>query len=183
MTASEIGLQWSTSDGAIEYQVHRLARTTDERPDVAAMTMENLVHTATDSGRWTDEGVVAGTPYWYGIRALAADGSLVAHGWHRAAAVTDDEPPTPVGTLTVVVDGGDVLVTWTPPDENYELHGYRVFRGVDGQEPESISTTWNIDQTSFIDDDPPTGQVTYRVVAFDFHWNDSAPADAAIDLS
>lgn len=183
MTDSSIELTWSATDGAVEYQVHRLPRTSDEQPAVADMTPENLVHTATESGRWTDEGVAAGTAYWYGIRTLAPDGALLAHGWHRAAAVTDDEPPAAVGELTAVMDDGGVLVTWAQPAENYELHGYRVFRGVDGQEPESISTTWRIGQTSFVDDDPPTGQVTYRIIAFDFHWNDSDPSDVVIDLS
>lgn len=183
MSTSEIGLTWSTSDGAVEYQVHRLVRTSEDRPEAEAMTEATLIHTATDSGRWTDEGVEAGTKYWYGLRALAADGTLVAHGWHQTAAVTDEEPPSTVGELTATVDDEGVLVTWTQPTENYELHGYRVFRGVDGQEPESISTTWRVGQTSFLDDDPPVGEVTYRIVAFDFHWNDSAPSDVVIDLS
>ncbi len=183
MSDSNIELTWSSTDGAVEYQIHRLPRAVDDQPEVAEMTAENLIHTATDAGQWTDDGVLAGTPYWYGVRSLAADGTLVAHGWHRAAAVTDEEPPTEVGALAAVVGDDGVLVTWTQPDENYELHGYRVLRGVDGQEPELISNTWKVSQTSFLDDDPPAGQVTYQIVAFDFHWNESAPADVVIDLS
>lgn len=183
MSDVSIGVKWGTHDDAVEYHLHRLARTDDRKPPSEAMTDDNLIHSVFDAGNFVDDDVETGSRYWYGLRALDAEGVAVAHGWHRSAAVTDTEPPSPVGALSAVLDNGEVLVTWTRPDENYELHGYQILRGVDGEEPTTVRRTWNLDQTSFIDDDlPASGSVTYAVVAFDFHWNDSAAAEVAVDL-
>jgi len=185
MSADLIEMKWSASDGAVEYQIHRLRRDSNDQPGPEAMTAQNMIHVVADNqGDFADDDVEAGTPYWYGVRAVDANGLMVAHGWHRAAAVNDDEPPALVGDLTAVVENGEVLITWTQPEENYELHGYQILRSIDGGEPESMATTWRIEQTSFVDDRPPAaGTATYSIVAFDFHWNDSAPAEIDIDLS
>lgn len=183
MSDTSIEMTWSARDDSVEYHLHRIPLTSEEKPGSAVMTDENVLHVATDIGRFVDETVEAGTQYWYGIRALDDDGALVAHGWHRADAVTDTEPPSLVKNLQATLDNGEVLVSWSQPDENYELHSFRVLRGVDGQELEQVSATWNIDQTSFVDDGPPaTGKVTYAVVAMDFHWNLSDPAKVDIEM-
>ena len=183
MSATSIELRWSDYDGAVEYQLHRVADSAEQAPPIEAMTADNMVHVASDAGAFVDDGVESGVRYWYGLRALDPDGAAIAHGWHPTAAVTDTEPPALVGELSAVFDDGEVLVTWTRPDENYELHGYRVFRSVDGEELETVSTTWRLDQTSFIDDDlPSSGTVTYGIAAFDFHWNESDPALVEVDL-
>ncbi len=183
MSASAIEVSWSAPEGAAAYDVHRVPRLSDDEPAAEVMTVDNLIHTGEAQGRFADDGVEEGTRYWYGVRGLSDDGVLLSHGWHRADAVTDLEPPDPVGVLSAVVEGAEVLVTWTQPDENYELHGYQIFRSLDGGEPEPMATTWKVEQTSFVDDRPPAaGQVTYEIVAFDFHWNDSEPARVAVDL-
>lgn len=183
MTSKTIEVHWSDTEGVAEYHIHRVPRTSDDEPRVQAMTADNRIHVADEGGRFTDRGVDAGAEYWHGVREFSADGDLTAHGWHRTAAIDDEEPPSMVDGITAVAQAGEVLVTWTRPDENYQLHGYRVFRGVDGAPPESIAVTWRLDQMSFIDDEPPTSaQVVYEVVAFDFHWNDSAPSGVTIDL-
>lgn len=183
MSADAIELTWSAStEGAVEYQVHRVERTSETRPELSEMTSDNLLHTATEAGRFTDDTVSEGTRYWFGVRALAADGTVRAHGWHGADAVTDTTPPSLVGNLTAELVDGEALITWTTPEENYELHGYRVLRAVDGGELESLATTWRLDQTSLIDDElPASGTVTYGVKAFDFHWNDSEVALVELD--
>lgn len=183
MTSRTIEVNWSETEGVAEYQIHRIPRTSDDEPPLEAMTSENLIYVTDAGGRFADEGVVAGTEYWHGVREFSADGDITAHGWHRTVAIDDEEPPSTV-EVTAVAENGGVLVSWVPPDENYQLHGYRVFRGVDGEVPESIAVTWNLDQISFIDDEPPTSTaVVYEVVAFDFHWNKSAPGRVTIDLS
>ncbi len=184
MSAERIEVRWSDRDGADKYFIHRLVRSSDDRPGVEAMTDDSRIHVANDLGSFIDEEVEPDTRYWYGVRIVDADDNLIAHGWHRADAVDDEEPPSPVPALTAVeADEDEVLVSWSKPDENYQLHGYRVFRGVDGETPESIATTWRLEQTSFLDDElPASGKVVYEVVAFDFHWNDSLPARVTIDL-
>ena len=149
------------------------------------MTKSRAGSKGIDLGSFIDEGVEPGAFYWYGLRIDSEDGDLIAYGWHRADAVDDEEPPSAVPELTAVEqdDAGDVLVSWSRPAENHRLHGYRIFRGVDGETPEPIATTWRIDQTSFIDDEAPdSGVVVYELVAFDFHWNDSLPARVTVDL-
>lgn len=184
MTSDAIEVKWSESEGIVEYRIHRIPRTSDDIPPVEAMTDENLLHVAEAGGRFEDEDVEAGTEYWHGVREFSATGELTAHGWHKTAAVDDEEPPAVVDGINAVLDNGEVLVTWTQPDENYELHGYRVLRSVDGEPSETLATTWRLDQRSFVDDKPPTSaDVRYEVVAFDFHWNESTPGGITLDLS
>ena len=184
MTSQAIEVHWSNTEGVAEYHIHRVLRTSDSKPPVEAMTADNRIHVSSAGGRFADENVVAGAEYWHGVREFSADGELTAHGWHQTAAVDDEQPPSVVDGITAVVEDGEVLVTWTEPDENYQLHAYRVLRGVDGEPPESMATTWRLDQRSFIDDDPPTSaEVVYEVVAMDFHWNQSSPGGVTIDLS
>ncbi len=184
MAADAIGLTWSNTEGVVEYQLHRIPRTSDDEPELEAMTDGNRIHVADEGGRFTDESVAPGTEYWHGVRELSADGEITAHGWHPTAAIDDEEPPSAVDDITAVVESGEVLLTWSEPAENYKLHSYRVLRGVDGQPPERIAVTWRLDQRSFLDDNPPTsGEVVYQVVSMDFHWNESAPGSVTVDLS
>ncbi len=180
MSATMIEVVWSAPEGADQYQLHRIARTSDAEPDASDMTEANRVHTATEQGAYIDTGVTGGTRYWYGIRGLDPDGNVLSFGWHPVAAVTDEEPPQPV-EVSAEIDDGSVLLTWSSAVENYEMHGYRILRGVDGAELEVVATTWDTNQTSFLDADPPTGLVTYAIVAFDFHWNDSEPSSVALE--
>ena len=189
MSATSIELQWSAPEGAATYQLHRLPFDSDSpsslQPDASAMTAANEIYTTgagNEVGDFTDTSVATGTKYWYGIRGLDDDGQVLSTGWHRADAVTDNEAPSPVQVSVDLVDGA-VQLTWSEPDENYELHGYRILRGVDGQELETVVTSWDLDRTSFVDDDPPAGNLTYAVEAFDFHWNDSEPLPLEVDLS
>lgn len=183
MTSESIGVGWSNDERATEYEIHRVVRTSDERPPVEAMTAETLIYTTDAEVRFTDEGVEAGTQYWHGVRTRSADGDLVAFGWHPTAAIDDEQPPIFVDAITAVAENGEVLVTWSEPDENYELHAYRVLRGVNGEPTEQIAVTWDLSQRSFVDDEPPaSGQVVYEVVALDFHWNKSEPSSVTLTL-
>lgn len=183
MSANSIEVGWSDTDDGAEYHIHRVVRTSDNEPQVDAMTPENLIHTAETLGRFVDDGVQAGTEYWHGVRVLSVEGDVMSYGWHRTAAVDDEEPPATVDGITAVVESGEILVTWATPAENYELHSYRVLRGVNGEPPELISQTWQLDQLSFIDDEPSvSGQVVYQIIAMDFHWNLSEPGSVTIDL-
>lgn len=183
MSSASIEVTWSADDAAAEYHLHRVPRTSEQEPGLEAMTSDTRIHTAHDTGRFVDEGVAADTRYWHGVESIAPDGEVVAYAWHRTASVDDEEPPAMVGGITAVPENGDVLVTWVRPSENYQLHGYRVFRVLDGAEPVQVGITWQVDQTSFVDDEAPaSGQVEYQIVAFDFHWNDSPPGSVRVEL-
>lgn len=183
MSSSSIEMTWSDFEGAVDYRLHRLPRTSDDEPDVAELTADNEIYVATDSGRTVDESVVGGAIYWYGMRAFDADGVLLAHGWHRADAVDDVTPPSSVEIVSATVVDGEVHVTWVEPEENYRLHSYRVLRSVGDAELETVAVTWNLDQMTLIDDDPPSGTITYAVVALDFHWNKSSPQGVEVEVS
>ncbi len=180
MTSSGIEMTWGEVDGVVDYRLHRLPTSSDDRPDPAELTDDNEIFVATEPGRTVDDSVVEGTKYWYGIRGFDADGTLVAVGWHRADAIDDLTPPSPVEIVSATVVDGQVQVTWAEPDENYALHAYRILRSVDDAEFETLATTWNLDQQTLIDDDPPTGTVTYAVQAMDFHWNRSTPVGVEV---
>ncbi len=183
MTADLIEIRWSAPEGAAEYHVHRMPRDSETRPDAAAMTEDNLIHVGEEASTYADDTVVDGTRYWYGVRGVAADGSVLSAGWHRADAVTDEQPPDPVGNLQAELVDGEAVVTWTEPNDNYSMYGYTVARVLDGGEPEIVVTTWDPDQTSFIDGDiSGASQLSYQIYAFDFHWNDSAPAEVSVQL-
>lgn len=174
---------WESADDATAYHLHRIPWISETKPAVESMTPENEVHATNDNGTFADAEVEPGGRYWYGVRAVDPDGALIAHGWHSVAAVTDDESPSMVGGLSAVIDSGEVRVKWDRPEDNYELSGYRVLRAVDGGEPETVAATWDIKQTAFVDDRPPAeGRVTYSVVAMDFHWNLSEPAEVEVEL-
>lgn len=181
MADDRIEVTWSTVEGAGFYHLHRIRSVSDAVPDLGMMTSENQFLVADDSGVYVDTKVETGARYWYGVRALDANGALVSYFWHLAVAVTDEEPPAPVGAASATVEGGGVRVSWTQPSENYELHGYRLLRAVDGGAPEILRETWDLDETSFVDADPPPGGVaTYTIVAFDLHWNESM---AEVDIT
>ncbi len=182
MSESSIEVVWSATDDAVSYEVHRVVRISDSPPDASAMTADTVVHTSDDKGVFIDEGVTAGTIYWHGIRGLGNDGTVLSVGWHPTAAVTDEQPPEPVDVSLEQADGS-VLLTWQVPAENYQLHSYQIRRSINGGEAEVVGQTWQLDQTSFLDDEPPTGVVTYSVISYDFHWNLSEPTEVTVELS
>lgn len=182
MTAESIELRWSGPEGAADYQMHRLPRTSDTRPEVSAMTAENVIHSSADEqGDFLDANVIEGSTYWYGMRSLNAADEVMATGWHRADAVTDEEPPSPV-ELSLDLENGAVLLTWDRPADNYEVASYHILRSVDGDELDGISAAYNPDQTSFVDPEPPKGTVTYAVFAMDFHWNKTEPTVLTVEI-
>ena len=184
MSADVIEMVWSAPEGAASYEVHRVANQ-DGHPANSAMTSATRIHAFgpdESNGVFIDDDLAEGELYWYGVRSVDGDGQVLSVGWHETAAVTDEEPPSAVAASVEVGDQG-ILVSWDMPEENFRLHSYRVFRSVDGGEFEHVSSTWNIDQTSLLDDDPPSGVVTYSVVTLDFHWNESEPGTVTVDLS
>lgn len=182
MSAERVEVVWSAPEGAAEYQIHRVLWEDRAEPDGSVMTADNLITTGDVVGSFVDDDVTDGEQYWYGVRGVDADGNAISVGWHWVAAVTDDQPPSKVPLSAQQPDVSSVLVSWSEPEENYQMHGYRILRAVGDSEPEVVATTWDLNQMSFLDSDPPSGTVTYSVVAFDFHWNDSEPAEVTLEL-
>ncbi len=182
MTADAIEVTWSAPEGADTYAIHRIQSDLETPPSADELTATNQIHSGDAVGVFLDDEVTAETRYWYGIQSLDDDGSPLSVGWHRAVAVDDEVPPAPV-EITLEQTNGAVQLSWNQPDENFELHAYRILRSVEGSEPEVVATTWNTDQTSFIDNTPPTGALTYFVSALDFHWNESERTEVSVTIS
>ena len=179
MSASAIEVVWAAPEGAASYELHRIASDSDQPPALETATADTLLATTDFNGTFEDDVVAEGATYWYAILGMEVDGTVSSVGWHKTVAITDETAPETV-EFSVEGSADGVLVSWTPPEENFQLHAYRILRGVDSAEPESIATTWNLDQISFIDPNPPAGEVTYSVVALDFHWNVSEGAEQTI---
>lgn len=180
MGSESIELVWSAPVGASRYQVHRLPRSSPIAPNSSAMSVDNVLFEGDATGTFVDAQVNEGDLYWYGIRGIDENDEVLSSGWHQAAAFTDEQPPDPVD-LTVDSSDDSVLLSWNEPAENFGMHGYRILRAVGSGEAEIVATTWDLNQRSFVDGDPPQGNVTYSVIAFDFHWNDSAPTEVNVD--
>jgi len=97
------------------------------------------------------------------------------HGLVRAV---DDIPPAPATGLTAVLQEVRILLTWTASDDDSAVatalgfsnlvHGYRVYRSIDGDEPAKIGSTAP-GVTEYIDQDITEGGgvYTYDVRAYD----------------
>ena len=97
------------------------------------------------------------------------------HGLVRAV---DDIPPAPATGLTAVLQEGSILLTWTASNDDSAVatslgyrnlvHGYRVYRSIDGDDPARIGSTAP-GVTEYIDQDITEGGgvYTYDVRAYD----------------
>jgi len=121
------------------------------------------------AAEYLDGDVEPGAEYAYSVRASLADGRPMREGpasptWSVVA--EDRFPPGAPSGLLGVIEGRAVRLFWNPNPER-DLAGYLVRRSVDG-------VTWQLltprvlDQTSFLDEDPPAGgRAAYRVFAID----------------
>ena len=94
----------------------------------------------------------------------------------------DDIPPAPVTGLTAVLMEGNILLTWTASNDDNAVgstfggqhvyrnlvHGYRVYRSIDGDEPSEIgSTPAGITEYTDSDISAGGGVYVYDVRAYD----------------
>lgn len=183
MSESGIELFWSDLDRAARYRIHRLSRDDVADPDEPELTDETLIHDTDSAAPFTDSAVEPAARYWYVLVAFDDGGGFIDRRWTMADAVTDDEPPTPVTGLEAAVTDDQVVLTWDPSADNYRFERYAIRRSVDGEPSVYYGTGWTIDQTSFIDDAPPSsGIVVYEVIATDFHDNLAPAAVVTVSL-
>ena len=114
--------------------------------------------------------------------AVLCTGSVPSHADnHGLVRAVDDIPPAPVTGLTALLQEGAILVSWTASADDSAVatafgggyvyrnlvHGYRIYRSVDGGEPAMIGSTAP-GVTEFTDQDITEGGVyVYDVRAFD----------------
>ncbi len=97
-------------------------------------------------------------------------------------AAQDIFPPGPPGNLNAVLDGGRVILLWSPPPEE-DVAGYYVYRKEE-QDQAWIQLQKEMSvQLSFRDATAESGKIyDYEVCAVDSHGNKSVPARARIEV-
>lgn len=98
------------------------------------------------------------------------------------AILPDKEPPAPPQGLTLEAKSGEMHLKWQPNTEP-DLLGYRLYRTVDVNRPESFSLIHNevLTVTSYVDKLPAVARnkFIYRLVALDSSGNESKGSLAA----
>lgn len=129
--------------------------------------------------RWDTRTFAEGTPLR--LRLVSADrtGNTAQH---EVQVVVDNLPPAaPIG-LTATLQSPDVQVTWDPNTEP-DLLGYLLYRNgslVDfgGSLPADLRPL-AIPDNAYLDQEPPDGELVYRVYAIDLAGNVSPPSAPA----
>lgn len=142
-------LTWNVVPGATGYRLYR------STTDLIAGATEFAVVGETTSH--SDTGGVAGTMYWYFVRAILPGGDSVPSHFdtgYRAAA-----PPAVPGSITATLgtDADGVLVSWGATGDTLT---YRIFRG-DGDSPETAELIGETSLTEWLDTTAVAGR-TYR---------------------
>jgi fibronectin type 3 domain-containing protein len=98
---------------------------------------------------YTDRSVVDGVTYFYAIAAVNAVGSGAMSETAQATPQQIRSAPGKIGALAVEIEGVEVNLEWTPPEEDggSPVTGYVVLRGVSGDSLEIVAnlgpvTTW-----------------------------------------
>ena len=194
MTEEAIEIAWSEVEG--EEVVHQIFRFDSVGLDPETVALTTPIHEGVDTLGWTDDSVEAGTFYTYVMRVIADD-EVLERRWTDTLAATDTTPPPDITGLTAVVVDGDadpdpnangvatkeVLLEWDPGSDDVEFGSYGVFRTDLADEPQYVGGGGDLGVTSFVDNDiPPSGEIGYEVVAFDFHGNRSDPISITIEI-
>ena len=152
-------MSWSAPEGAERYQLQRRTGYGD-----AGMVQVDLGSTATS---YEDTDTDYNTHYRYRVRA----GNNAGYGtWSDEASITTvREPGTPGAPGDVSVaenETGTLTVTWTAPEGDEEVDGYRVHRHDISSGARTVIGTTDGDTTSY-DDSTADGEswYSYWVVA------------------
>jgi hypothetical protein len=103
---------------------------------------------------------------------------------YNSNGVLDASPPTRPGSFKAVrLSNGSVQLTWTPSTDDMRVLGYEILRGgtLISRKQVAHSDPPTLDNPPSYTDSaaPATGTLTYRIRAYDFAGNFSAPAFAS----
>lgn len=177
-SGADVALTWTAAgdDVAVDhYEVHRGTASGFE-PSAATKIGDS------SSASYTDADRPAGPAYY---RVIAVDAAGNASDASNTASVTVPDvtaPSTP--TVTALLVGGDVDISWTAATDDVGVTGYEVHRGTSPDFTISAATKLTDSTgTSYTDTTATAGSWYYRVVAVDAAGNVSAaPASAGVDI-
>ncbi len=182
MSAESIQLFWSAPADASIYSLFRIDRAGETEPDSAELDEADLLYRGPEVG-YVDERVEPAGLYWYILLVEHVDGTNQQR-WTMADAVTDLEPPSTVRGLEVERIDDTIRLDWIASSDNYQFARYAIRRSVDGADFAFHGNSFDVNQTSFVDDQlPNAATVAYEVISVDFHDNRSTPAVVTVDLN
>ena len=184
MDEGRVDIVWSPVEGAEEYRLYRLPTLEADYEAIALGSLDGAerIYEGLEFGFIDDEDVPPNSFLTYVLVAELADGVTTAPRWTEALTITDFTAPTPIEGLQASVANGEVALEWEPSFDDTEFAAYSVSYVDPGGSLQYIGGGSEENQVSFIDNDPPSGSVTYRVQAFDFHDNGSDFADITVDV-
>lgn len=172
MTSKSIEVVWSEVEDVQTYRIHRFGEGSPGPADVlldeVSLVFEGLATT------FVDEAVEEGQFYTY-VLEVRTGAETLDRRWTKGLAMDDTVPPSPITNLRAEIVGEGVLLSWDPSSDNVEFAAYSVSI-VEGDQLRYIGGGADIGQSSFLDNRPLPGDVTYAVQAADFHDNRTEPA-------
>ncbi|HEX2296561.1 MAG TPA: S8 family serine peptidase [Actinomycetota bacterium] len=163
---SQIDLSWSDVAGDTGYKVERSANGVDGWAQVGSVS--------TGVTTYRDSGLLAGTTYYYRVKAYNSAGDSAPS--NVASAKTNSDATAPTTPTGVKASGGrgKITVSWKASTDagGSGLAGYKVFRSTSsGGVYTQIATTTT---TSYADPAPKGTTYWYYVVSYDKAGNHSA---------
>lgn len=164
------------------YRVYEAARAASDAPadqtDNAKAGATRLTGAPIPGPTYTDKRITWSVERCYEVRTVQTVDDLAVESDAPppvCSTPVDTFPPSPPKGLTAVPSEGTVSLIWQPNNET-DLGGYLVFRGVDPDKLEPI-TSAPIPDTTFRDVAASGQRYSYFVKAVDKAGNQSAPSD------
>jgi len=180
MTSSSVELVWSEiKSNSANYRVHRFERTNGLNPDTAIFSDLSKVY-AGKATTWTDSHVKPNQFYTY-VLDVNVDGKALPRRWTEALTVDDNEAPAAITGLRAEITADGVLLSWNRSADNVEFAAYSISI-VEDSHLKYIGGGADLEQTSFLDNRPQPGLITYAVVAVDFHNNRTEAAMVSVTV-
>jgi fibronectin type 3 domain-containing protein len=164
--ASGIAISWAEPyDGGspiISYKIFRRSATNSYEASPVATSLFTT---------YFDVGVIAGTKYYYEVRASNSKGDGPPSSEVNATLADGPRPPDAPTSLTATSGTGFVSLSWSLPSNQggSDVVGYRVYRtSVRGADPTVPIATLSHGQPYYIDASLISGEYYYKVSAINF---------------
>lgn len=175
MSRDGIQVSWAVVDDVERYELVRLGEAAVADPNAALPEQGEIIYSGPDNA-YVDRDLTADAAYLYMIVPVLQDGQQLEPRWREAVAVDDTQAPSRVTGLTAERGADGVRLSWEPVSENYRFDSYDIRQLMADGEFEWIGGAYDITQTAFLDDRAdPDAEITYELIARDFHYNLTEP--------
>jgi poly(3-hydroxybutyrate) depolymerase/chitodextrinase len=173
-TDHTVSLSWDSVSGAAGYDVYRAT--------VAAGPFNRLTKSPQAGTSYDDSGLIAGTQYYYEVRAADTSGRDGAPSAVLSVTTTGHPPavPTPAGLAVTATTGSTVTLQW---DAATDVSGYNLFRGTSaGNETTRVNSSL-ISGTSYTDSGLAAQMTYYYTVKAQNSAGVEGPASAEVSTT